>query len=327
MCTGLRTFNYGNLLFGRNLDYEFSFKEDIVIVPRKFNLKYRFISSNQNHFAFLGVAHIEDGYPLFYDGMNEKGLCIAGLNFVGNTFYNKKIKENCINLAQFEFIPYILSKYESIKDLLNDINNINVTNTSFSSLLPCAELHYLLSDKDRCIVLEFSKEGLNIYENNVGVLTNNPSFDIQLFNLNNYSSLSNKNPVHSFPLANLKDYSRGMGSIGLPGDPSSMGRFVKASFVLNNSLFYKDEHIRNINQFFHCLTSIEQQVGVAEVNDGKFEYTIYANCYSSFDLTMYYKCYSNNQINAVSLNKVDLNISSLLIYSMKEKENIFYQNY
>lgn len=326
MCTGLRTFNYGNLLFGRNLDYEFSFKEDVVIVPRKYELKYRFLKPNKDHYAFLGIAHIEDEYPLFYDGMNEKGLCIAGLNFVGNTFYNEKNDDGKKNIAQFEFISFVLSMFSNVDEFLKHISLINVTNTSFSSLLPCAELHYLISDKDKCIVLEFMKNGLKIYDNPIGVLTNNPPFNIQLFNLNNYSSLSNKNPIHSFPYNNIKDYSRGMGSIGLPGDPSSMGRFVKACFVLNNSIFDKNDHIKNINQFFHCLSSIEQQVGVAEVKDDKFEYTIYSNCYSTLDLSMYYKTYTNNQISVVSLNNVNLNSTNLFVYPLKEKENIYYQN-
>lgn len=33
------------------------------------------------------MAHVADGYPLYYDAMNEKGLCMAGLNFVGNAAY------------------------------------------------------------------------------------------------------------------------------------------------------------------------------------------------------------------------------------------------
>lgn len=61
----------------------------------------------------IGMAHIADGYPLYYDAMNEKGLCMAGLNFVGNAVYFEP-KNGKENIAQFEFIPYILSHCDSV---------------------------------------------------------------------------------------------------------------------------------------------------------------------------------------------------------------------
>lgn len=325
MCTGLSIFKNNVLFFGRNLDYEFSFKENICIVPRFFALKYQHLKLDQNHLAFMGVAHLEDDYPLFYDGMNEKGLCIAGLNFVGNTFYSEKTIQNKINLAQFEFIPYVLANFSSVDEFLSKFPHINVTNESFSNKLTCAKLHYIISDKDKCLVIEFKKEGIKIYENKIGVLTNNPSFDIQLFNLNNYSHLSNKDPLHLFPYEHLEDYSRGMGSIGLPGDPSSMSRFVKASFVLNNLRFNQD-NLYNISQFFHALSSVEQQLGIAEVKNGKYEYTIYSNCYSNDSLRLYYKTYSNSQINVISMNNVDIESNALYIYDFIEENKFNFQN-
>ena len=32
---------------------------------------------------FHGMAHVTGDYPLYYDAINEKGLGMAGLNFVG----------------------------------------------------------------------------------------------------------------------------------------------------------------------------------------------------------------------------------------------------
>lgn len=37
----------------------------------------------------IGMAHVADGYPLYYDAVNEKGVGMAGLNFVGNAVYQK----------------------------------------------------------------------------------------------------------------------------------------------------------------------------------------------------------------------------------------------
>ena len=108
MCTAV-TYKTKDFYFGRTLDYDFSYVEEITITPRNFLLRFRETEAFQKHFAFIGMAFVKDGYPLYYDAVNEKGLCMAGLNFVGNAHYSK-IEKGKINLAQFELIPYILGK-------------------------------------------------------------------------------------------------------------------------------------------------------------------------------------------------------------------------
>ena len=89
-----------------------------------------------------------------------------------------------------------------------------------------------LADKNKAITIESVKDGLKIYENSVGVLTNSPDFNMQIFNLNNYAHISQKNPDVSFSESlPFYPYSRGLGGLGLPGDFSSMSRFVRAVFA------------------------------------------------------------------------------------------------
>ena len=142
MCTAA-TYKTKDFYFGRTLDYEFSYGDEITITPRNFLFKFRHTNECNSHFAMIGMAHIADGYPLYYDAMNEKGLCMAGLNFVGNAVYfePKKGKEN---IAQFEFIPYILSHCDSVLQARKKLENLNITNTQFSDKLPCAQLHLSL---------------------------------------------------------------------------------------------------------------------------------------------------------------------------------------
>ena len=188
MCTAA-TYKTKDFYFGRTLDYEFSYGDEITITPRHFPLKFRHTDECSSHFAMIGMAHIADGYPLYYDAMNEKGLCMAGLNFVGNAVYFEP-KNGKENIAQFEFIPYILSHCDSVLQARKKLENLNITNTQFSDKLPCAQLHWIISDKDESLTVESTKDGLKVYDNPVGVLTNNPPFDIQMFMLNNYMSLS-----------------------------------------------------------------------------------------------------------------------------------------
>lgn len=80
-----------------------------------------------------------------------------------------------------------------------------------------AQLHWLIADREGAITVESVREGLRIYENPVGVLTNNPPFEQQMFGLNNYMRLSPKTPENLFSSElPLSAYSRGMGRLGLP---------------------------------------------------------------------------------------------------------------
>ena len=80
----------------------------------------------------------------------------------------------------------------------------------------------MIADPERSIVVEQTASGLHVYDNPTGVMTNNPTFDMQLFNLNNYMHISTEPAKNTFAKdLDLNAYSRGMGGIGLPGDLSS----------------------------------------------------------------------------------------------------------
>lgn len=324
MCTAV-AHKTKDFYFGRTLDYEIDFGEEIVVTPRKYPFKFRFMGNVENHYAIIGMAHISDNYPLYFDAINEKGLGIAGLNFVGNACYNNVVDEK-ENVAQFEFIPWILSQCSTISEVKEKLSNINITNTSFSPQFKCAELHWIIADQNQAITVEVMKDGIFVYDNPVGVLTNNPPFEQQMFNLNNYIGLSAKQPENLFaPNLNLNTYSRGMGAIGLPGDLSSASRFVRVSFVKSNSIS-SDMETESVGQFFHILGSVEQQKGCCEVSDGKYEITQYTSCCNATKGIYYYTTYYNNQINAVDMNRLDLNTKDLISYSLIRNQQINFQN-
>ena len=325
MCTAV-SYKTKDFYFGRNLDYEFSYHEEVVITPRNFILKFKKLKTIKEHFAFLGMAYVVDNYPLYYDGCNEKGLAIAGLNFVGNACYHN-VKKDKKNIAQYEFIPLILATCSSVKDAINLIKELNILKIPFSKSLPVAKLHYLISDKHQSITVEPREDGIKIYDNPVGVLTNNPPFDVQLFALNNYLNVSNEDPLKNKFLKtyDINIYSRGMGGIGLPGDLSSQSRFVKASFVKMNAIS-KDDEISSVNQFFHILHSVEQQRGVTKLEENKYEITIYSSCMNPKKGLYYYTTYNNHQINVINMFKTDLNSDTLFIYPLNDQEKINFQN-
>lgn len=99
---------------------------------------------------------------------------------------------------------------------------------AFSKDFPLSTLHWMIADQTGTIVVESMKDGLHVYDNPVGVMTNNPPFPIMKFALNDYFALSAHHKEHTFgPGVELAEYSRGMGGLGLPGDLSSKSRFVR----------------------------------------------------------------------------------------------------
>lgn len=324
MCTAA-TYKTKDFYFGRTLDYEFSYGDEITVTPRNYAFDFRHTSACTSHYAIIGMAHIVGNYPLYYDAINEKGLGMAGLNFVGNAVYAKPVsgKEN---IAQFEFIPYILGKCANINEAKSLLASINLTDTPFSEKLPTAQLHWIIADENGCITVESMADGLHIYDNPVGVLTNNPPFETQMFMLNNYMSLSPKQPQNTFAngLA-LNSYSRGMGALGLPGDLSSASRFARVAFTKMNSISADSEN-ESVSQFFHILGSVDQQRGCCEVSEGKYEITIYTSCCNTTKGIYYYTTYNNHQISAVDMRKENLDSTELMRYPLIEEQQISFQN-
>lgn len=323
MCTAA-TYMTKDFYFGRNLDYEFSYGDEVVVVPRNYKLEFRHKGSMSEHFAFVGMAYVASDYPLFYDGVNEKGLGIAGLNFVGNAVYSSKQNPDYDNICQFELIPWILSKCSTVDEAERLLSRIHLLDEAFSEQLPVAELHWMIADRNRNIVVEFTKDGMKIYDNPVGVMTNNPPFEFQMFALNNYISLSPVQPENKWNVM-LDSYSRGMGGMGLPGDLSSQSRFVKVAFTKMNSTSGESE-MESVSQFFHILGSVEQQKGCCEVAPGKYEITLYTSCCNADKGIYYYTTYNNHQITAVDMHRENLDGSEISRFPIRNEEVINYIN-
>ena len=318
MCTAIAYRNPG-LYFGRTLDYERSFGEEIVLTPRNFPLPYRYLPRQDRHHAILGMAHVAQGYPLYYDAMNEKGLCMAGLNFVGFAAYPGGGDDA---VAPFEFIPWVLGQCETVAQVRALLAHTALTETDFSEALPAARLHWLIADGLDSITVESMADGLHIHNNPAGVLTNNPPFPEQLHHLSNFSHLSPQPPENHFPIP-LKPLSRGAGAIGLPGDLSSQSRFVRAAFAKLHSLCGADAAL---SQFFHILGTVAQLLGCCRLEDGSLEHTIYTSCCDTARGIYYYTTYLNRRITGIDMNREDMDGCILRRWPMLTGEDILLQN-
>jgi len=319
MCTAV-SFLKKDHYFGRNLDLEYSYDETVTVTPRNFPFRFRSGPALDNHYAFIGVAHVEEGYPLYYDATNEKGLSMAGLNFPVSTDYKDPAADKD-NIAPFEFIPWVLGRCANLSEARRLLERVNLTETAFSEKFPLTPLHWMVADRSGSLAVECARDGLRVHENPTHVLTNEPPFRVQMWNLCNYLGLSAQPTVNRFaPKVDLRAISRGMGAMGLPGDLSSQSRFVRAAFVRLNAVCGDSEQ-ECVSQFFHILGSVAQQRGCVRTEKGKYDITVYSSCCNTDKGIYYYKTYEGSHIHAVDLHRENLDGSDLAVYPMKEDWN------
>ena len=324
MCTAA-TYRTKDHYFGRTLDYEVSYGEEVVVTPRNFPFHFRHMGGLSSHYAIIGMATVAGEYPLYYDATNEKGLSMAGLNFPGNADY-KPLAEGKDNVATFELIPWLLGQCATVEEAKAYLARMNLANTPFGPQFPVSPLHWIIADRDCAITVESVREGIRIYDNPVGILTNNPPFDYQMTNLTNYMSLSPEPPENHFSdQLDLTPYSRGMGMLGMPGDLSSASRFVRVAFTKLHSVSGTSES-ESISQFFHILGSVAQQRGCVHMGEGKYEITIYTSCCNTDRGIYYYTTYENSQITGVDLHRENLDGQQLSRYPLITGQQIHMQN-
>lgn len=325
MCTSL-TFQTSDFYFGRNLDLEYNFGEKIVITPRRYPFVFKFAGTLSEHYAMIGTAQITDGCPLYAEAVNEKGLCLAALNFPGNAVYAETPESGKTNLAPFELFGFLLGTCATVKEAEEKLKAVCITHTAFKDGYPVAPLHWHIADKDQSLVLECIKDGMHLYENPVGVLTNNPPFPFQLTNLQNYMHLTSNPPENRFaPALKLAPYGQGMGALGLPGDASPASRFVRAAFCKWNTELPSGEEA-SVTQFFHILDNVAMVAGSVRTPENKFDRTTYSCCINASRGIYYYKTYNNNQISAVSMHKTDLDGCAPVVFEQVNRQQICYQN-
>jgi choloylglycine hydrolase len=320
MCTSI-SYSNGVHLFGRNLDLEIDYPINVVITPRNFPFEFRNAPTVESHYAMIGMGIVQNNYPLYFDAANEKGLGMAGLAFFGMAEY-APVTEGKTNIASFEFIQYIVGTCATVDEAKAKIADMNLSDVSFSPDLPTSQLHWIIADKNGSIVVERTAEhGLKVYDNPFGVLTNCPEFPYQKTNVSYYLNLSGSLVDIRFAPdpKGLQIYSRGSGSIGLPGGTDSVSRFVRATFTKMNSNISSElktvsDYDRNVAEYFHILGNVQQVSGESEVKPGEYEITQYTDCIDTDRGIFYYNTYFNPTLNAVDMNKENLDAKDLVIY-------------
>ncbi len=319
MCTFF-TYNKEDFYIGRTMDIEYNFSERVVITPRKYPWKWKLEKKNLTSYAMIGMANITDNVPLYAEAVNEHGLSMAGLNFSGEAKYFEE-KSDKINLAPYELIPYILTRFKSVEQARETLENLNIVGIRFREDLPLAYLHFVLADSKECVVIEQDKDGLHIYNNDVGVLTNKPSFYAHRVNLENYMNLSPRNPQKSYSdKLPTNFYGQGLGAFGLPGDLSPMSRFVRTVYYKYTSLEAKSKSC--VTEVFKILDQVSMLRGSVITEANKYDITSYSTCINASKGIYYFKTYDNLKVYSVDMHRENLNSHILLDFPLPSEDGI-----
>ncbi len=319
MCTAMHI-GGGRALFGRTLDLECSMEERVVFTPRGYRFPYHG-AGEKPHYALLGVAHVFEGAPFYFDAVNEKGLAAAALNFLGCAVYQTP-RDGAENIPSFALISRVLGECATLSEARFFLSNINITGESAARELPATPLHWLIADSTGAIVVEPLAEGVRVFENPFGVLTNAPPFPYHATHLADYSGLSAAPPENKLCKdADLPLYARGLGAVGLPGDFASASRFVRAVFVKNQTAQPRTESSA-VSRFFHLLGVVSVPEGAILTEEGRAVKTVYTACADLKTVTYYFTTYENRRIRAVAMQDLALDGGKLLELEMTGKEDV-----
>lgn len=321
MCTTV-VYRKNGSYFGRNLDLDQGFGEQVVITPRRYRFPLRVEGAFQTHFAMIGMASIAGTYPLYAEAANEEGLAAAGLNFPGLAVYRdpaEGARGETYRITPYELIPWLLGQASSVDEAEALLRRAALVDLPFAEGMPCAPLHFFIADRKRSIAVEPEADGLQIYSDPFDVLTNNPPLPYHLWNIRNYRTLrpfSGKAAFAEGAGSALDPYAEGMDAIGLPGDLSSSSRFVRAAFTLANSVCGggTDECV---SQTFHVLDAVAMTRGTVRTRAGGLDITRYSCVADLSDGTFYYKTYENSGITKVPLTERARSAERLTVYPLR----------
>ena len=314
MCTGVR-FSDGNggMYFGRNLDWSVPYGQKVVITPRGYKYNSAFLGEmTMKAGAVIGMAIVAENTPLYFDCANESGLAIAGLNFPGYAKYADTAIDGKTNVSAYEFPFWVVMNYKTVDEVETVLKNVAIVAKPINEQYPVSQLHWIIGDAKRSIVVEYTEKGMEIFHNDVDILTNQPGYGWHQENLRNYMNLFPQMPkeVH---WGNAKMTAFGSGSLmrGIPGDYYSPSRFVRVAY-LNTHYPVKNTEEENVSRLFHTLTGVAMIDGAAQMADGACEKTIYTGGYSTNTKTYYYNTYEDPAIQKVAMADHNLDSAELV---------------
>jgi choloylglycine hydrolase len=328
-CTGITiSASDSTIVCARTMEFAINLESSIIVVPRDYQyqgtapgLKPGKIWTTKYSTIGANIMSVD----CLIEGLNEKGLGMGGFFHSGYADYQPVSDNDFSNtIGSWEVVSYILSNFSTTEEAVEGLKEIKVANVKRiemgNNIVP---LHYKIQDASgRCVVIEYLKGKMYVYENTIGVITNNPTFDWQLLNLSNYINLSPINKAQNdIGQCIIHQMGQGTGLLGLPGDFTPSSRFIRAVFLSQCALkpATADEAV---NTAFHVLNSFDIIKGLVidtTNSDNPYEQTQWTSAYDLKNLRFFMRTYDNPKIKMVELKKADLSSGKVIMYDMSGK--------
>ena len=301
MCTSIRFSDGTSLYLARNLDWTSGYGEQVVVTPTGYATKSPFGAVPRIEHAVIGMGIVEEDTPLYFDCGNDAGLAVAGLNFPGYAEYAKEPAEGATNVAAFEFPLWVASQFATVDEVEAALRDVVIVDKPINEKYPSSLLHWIIGDPTRAIVVESTSDGVQVFDDDVDVLANQPGFAWHHENLRNYLNTSPEFPEEIvLGRAHLGPFGSGSHMRGIPGDYYSTSRFVRAAYV-HSHYPPKPSEEENVSRAFHTLQQVAMVDGSAAMGTGEFEKTIYTGLFSSRTNTYYWNTYEDPAIHSVAM--------------------------
>ncbi len=326
-CTGivLRASD-GATVPARTMEFSFDIHSNILVIPAGTSIEKLIMDENNKggtykaKYGFVGANALDK--PIVVDGINEKGLYFGAFYFNHLAKYQPLTKKNRQQaISSEELGNYILSQFGTVKEVKEALPKLIIVGTWIKEINSYAPFHYAVTDRSgESIVIEITKTGLQIFDNTVNVVTNNPTYDWHLTNLNNYVGLTADNRTSQIVgRQKLSPFGEGTGLFGLPGDHSSPSRFVRATAFANSALpsATADDAVFSA---FHILNHFDIPKGSIreEINNQIFtDYTVWTSVADTKNPTYYYKTYISQEVEKVVLSSALNNLTEPKLINME----------
>lgn len=305
MCTSITLQTQkGNTFFGRTMDFSYPLDPELYIVPKGYQWNSILNGQSfQNQYNFISIG--QDISPTsFADGVNDAGFAAAVLYFPGYAVYDTEDYRDSsrTSIAALELLPYLLGYCSSVEHAARLLKKVRIVGTKDAVTQSVAPLHWIIADKNgRCAVIEKTENGLFLWKNPLGVLTNSPDFPWHMTNLRNYMNVEpfQKQEV-SWDSVTLTPFGQGTGTFGLPGDYSPPSRFVRTAYQKSHINPPADD-LEAVISCFHIMESVSIPKGVVMTDRQTPDYTQYTAFMNLAEGEYYFKTYDDNSITAARL--------------------------
>ena len=260
-------------------------------------------------FGYVGVYTEYEAFVV--EGMNETGLS-AGLFFFPQygDYASYNAAENAKTLCDMQLVSWVLSQFSSIDQVKEAIKQIDLVTLNHK----IGAVHWRIAEPSgRMVVLEVVGGVPHFYDNNLGVLTNAPSFPWHLTNLNNYLNLR-PGSAADYTLKQgitLQALGHGSGMLGLPGDFTSPSRFVRAAFFQTTAPVWNNGY-ETVVQAFHILNNFDIPIGSqhtpADMPKNLPSATQVTTASDQTAKILYYRTAWNSNIRCIELKDIDFKL-------------------